>query len=229
MVAGEALANLALWGTANCSAILEEPGYEVIKDLKSMLCEDEYRYVAASLLQNLCAHCRVKLRSHPDASEHLPSALTIVIEHIEAAEGKQLESLISLASEIGEIIREVFVRELESQTNNGVGLVQKLVSTLNSSKTPNPEFPRMRRVIVKTVITILESCHRTIEKMVEEGMMEWLMGALAKIERTPSQVEKYRVFYGNIGVVLESGEPMPALVARAKALIRRATQTAGGR
>lgn len=70
-----------MWGTANCSAILEEPGYEVIKDLKTMLCEDEYRnyrFVAASLLQNLCAHCRVKLMSHPDASEHLSSALTIV-------------------------------------------------------------------------------------------------------------------------------------------------------
>ncbi|CAL4975258.1 unnamed protein product [Urochloa decumbens] len=223
MVAGEALANIAMWGTANCSAILEEQGYEVIKDLKSMLCEDEYRYVAASLLQNLCAHCRVKLRSHPDASEHLSSALTIVMEQIEAAEGKQLESLAGLASEVGDVIREAFVHALESQTNSGAELVQKLVSTLNSNKTPNPEYPRMRRVIVKIVITILESCHRTVEKMVEEGVMEGLTEALIKIERTPSKVEKYRVFYGNIGVVLESGEPMPSLVARAKALIRCAT------
>jgi hypothetical protein len=78
-VAGEALVNISLWGTANCKAILgERPGYEVIQDIKSMLGEDEYRYVAASLLQNLCAHCRTELTGHPDASEHLSSALTIV-------------------------------------------------------------------------------------------------------------------------------------------------------
>ncbi|RLN24859.1 hypothetical protein C2845_PM07G15920 [Panicum miliaceum] len=223
MVAGEALANLAMWGAANCSAILEEPGYEVIKDLNSMLCEDEFRDVAASLMQDLCAHCRVKLMSHPDASEHLSSALTTVMGHIMAAEGKQLESLLGLTSEVGDVIRETFVHELESQTNNGVELVQKLVNTLNSSKKPNPEYPRMRRVIVRIMIIIMESCHRTVAKMMEEGTMEGLMEALIKMERTPSKLEKYRVFYGNIGVILESGIPMSDLVARAKALIRRTT------
>jgi hypothetical protein len=55
--------------------------------------------------------------------------------------------------------------------------------------------------------------------MMEEGMME----ALIKMERTPSKLEKYRVFYGNIGVILKSGIPMSDLVAIAKALIRRTT------
>jgi hypothetical protein len=77
----------------------------------------------------------------------------------------------------------------------------------------------MRRVKVRIVITIMESCHRTVEKMMEEGMME----ALIKMERTPSKLEKYRVFYGNIGVILKSGIPMSDLVAIAKALIRRTT------
>jgi hypothetical protein len=78
-VSGEALANLAIWGTANCSAILEEPGYQVINDLTNILSDDDYRYVAASLLLNLCAHSSVNLLlSHPHASEHLSSALTIV-------------------------------------------------------------------------------------------------------------------------------------------------------
>ncbi|CAL5023688.1 unnamed protein product [Urochloa decumbens] len=221
MVAGEALANLALWGTANCLAILEELGNEAIQDLKNMLCEDEYRYVAANLLQNLCAHCRDKMR-HPDVSEHLSAALTIVMKHMEAAEGKHLESVIGLASEIGDTIREGFVQELESQTNNGVGLIQKLVSTLNSCKEPNPEYPRLRSVIVKTLITILESCHRTVEKMVEEGVMDELM------EATPSKVEKYRVFYGGIGVVLESGSSLSAQAAKAKVLITNSAASTSG-
>jgi hypothetical protein len=141
-----------------------------------------------------------------------------VMQHIEAAEGKQLESLIGLASEISGIITEDFVRAVESQTNNGAALAQKLVSTLNSNRKPNPEYPRMRRVIVKMAITILESCRHTVEKMMEEGVMEGLKEALIKIERSPSKVEEYMVFYGNIGVVPESGEPVSALVARAKAL-----------
>jgi hypothetical protein len=79
-VSGEALANLALWGTANCSVILDEPGYQVINDLTSMLSDDYYRYVAASLLLNLCEHSSVNLLlSHdPRATEHLSSALPIV-------------------------------------------------------------------------------------------------------------------------------------------------------
>jgi len=78
-VSGEALANLALWGTGNCSTILEEPGYQVVNDLTSMLSDDDYRYVASSLLLKLCAHSSVNLLlSHPHASEHLSSALTTV-------------------------------------------------------------------------------------------------------------------------------------------------------
>lgn len=75
--AGEALANIAIWGTASCSAILAEPGYEVVKDVSNLLSEDTYRNVAASLLQNICVHCRDKLYHH-GASEHLSSALPMV-------------------------------------------------------------------------------------------------------------------------------------------------------
>jgi hypothetical protein len=152
-----------------------------------------------------------------------------VMEHIMAAEGKLLECLINLASEIGDVSREAFVRELESQTNSGAELVQKLLCTLNSKKIPNPEYPRMRRVIVKILISIVESCHHTVEKLMEEGIVEQIMESLTKIQRSPSRVEQYRVFYGNIGVVLEDGEPMSTLVARAKTLLfRRTTQTTAG-
>ena len=78
MPAGEALANLTIESPANCLAILEEPGYKLIKDLKDMLCKDEYRYVAASLLQNVCAHSRDKLGHYQGAGDHLSSSLPMV-------------------------------------------------------------------------------------------------------------------------------------------------------
>nr|CAB3473605.1 unnamed protein product [Digitaria exilis] len=77
LAAGEALANLAIENSANCSVILKVAGYQLIKDLKDMLWHDKYRYVAASLLQNLCTHSRDKMYSL-GANEHLPYALPVV-------------------------------------------------------------------------------------------------------------------------------------------------------
>ena len=134
-----------------------------------------------------------------------------------SAGGKQLEPLIGLVSQIGDVIPEPFAREVQHQlqTNGSSGLVQKLVGTLNSNRKPNPEYPRMRRVIVEMVISIVKSCPRYATIFRDKGMME----ALSKVERTPSKVEKYRVFYGNVGVVPESGSPLAALVATAKGLL----------
>ncbi|CAL5086052.1 unnamed protein product [Urochloa decumbens] len=215
--AGEALAKLAIRSTANCSAILKEARYELVKDLKNMIPEDEYGYVATALLQNLCAHSRDELR-HPGEREHLSSALAVVMEKIMTAEGKELEALISLAAQIGDIIPECFVHELESRTN-GAGLIRKLVYTLNSNKKPCPKYPRMRRAIIQITISLVESCPRCATVFAAEGMTE----ALSKIASTPSKVEKYSAFLGNTGVVLENGLPLPVVAARAKRLIDSAT------
>jgi hypothetical protein len=75
--AGEALANLAMGSTTNCLAILVEPGYELVEDLKNRISDDDYRYVATSVLQNLCALSRDEM-SRSGAREHLSSALTVV-------------------------------------------------------------------------------------------------------------------------------------------------------
>ncbi|XP_066333090.1 uncharacterized protein [Miscanthus floridulus] len=219
MAAGEALANLTIESPANCLVILEETRYELIKDLKNMLCEDEYRYVATSLLQNICAHAKDELR-HQDVGNHLSSAFPMqVMENIMFEEGKHLEVLIGLVSQICDMIPEPSIHDqLQLQTNQSE-LVQKLVGALNSNRKPNPEYPRMRRVIVEMVISIVKLCPRYATILREGRMME----ALTKIEMTPSKVEKYRVFYGNIGIVLESGPSLTALVATAKRLIHSAT------
>ncbi|CAD6264752.1 unnamed protein product [Miscanthus lutarioriparius] len=220
MAAGEALANLTTESPANCLVILEVTGYEIIKDLKNMLCEDEYIYVPASLLQNICAHAKDKLL-HQDVSNHLSSAFPMVMENIMSAEGKHLEVLIGLVSQICDMIPESFIHDQIQLRTNRSELVQKLVGTLNSNRKPNPEYPRMRRVIVEMVISIVKFCPRYATILREGGMME----ALSKVEMTPSKVEKHRVFFGNIGVILESGPSLTALVATAKGLIHSAAPT----
>jgi len=110
-------------------------------------------------------------------------------------QGKKLEALISLASQICKVFPQCFAQELESQCNGLADIVQKLVVTLNSSKKPSLEHPRMRRVIVEMTICILESCPRYATIFREKGMM----AALSMVERTPSKVEKYRLFSGHVG------------------------------
>jgi len=82
VAAGEALTNLAMECPANCLAILQErrPGYKLVKDLKDMLGNDQYRCAAASLLQNLCACSRIRNRLRgPEARIHLSSDALLVV------------------------------------------------------------------------------------------------------------------------------------------------------
>lgn len=142
---------------------------------------------------------------------------------IMSTSGKQLESLIGLASQICEVVPEAFARELDSHNSPAV-LVQSLVRTLKSNKKPNHEYPSMRRVTIEITISIVKFCPRYASIFREEGMV----GALATVARTPSKVEKYRVFYGNVGVVLESGTPLSILAAKAKGLIGSPAPTPRG-
>ncbi|WVZ69671.1 hypothetical protein U9M48_018423 [Paspalum notatum var. saurae] len=219
VAAGGALSNLAMGSPANCLAILEQrPGYELLKDLKDMLGNDEYR------CKTLAACSRLRDWLHGQgAIDHLSSALPVVLENIMAAEGKQLEALIGLTSQIRYVLpSEGFVQGLESHTNLA-GLVKKLVDTLNSNRKPSAEFPKMRRVIVKMVISIVESHPPYANIFRGQEMME----ALSKVEKTPSKVERYRVFLGNEGLVVETGEPLSDLARRAKRLLVSANLTPG--
>ena len=75
-VAGEALSMLSMGNSRNFSAILEAIGPNFI-DLKDMLMYEEYTYVTASLLQNVCALSQEKL-SQLESSKHLSSLLPVV-------------------------------------------------------------------------------------------------------------------------------------------------------
>ncbi|CAN6333862.1 unnamed protein product [Urochloa humidicola] len=221
-VAAEALSMLSMENANNFSAILVEIGPDIFY-LKDMLLDDEYTYVTASLLQNVCARSLEKL-SQVGSSEHLSYFVPVILAKIlnGELEGKKLEALICLASKMCMFFPQRFAQELESSQYNGLSkLVEKLVHTLKSSKKPSLECPRMRRVIVEMTIWMLESFPHFAVIFREKCMME----ALSMVERAPSKVEKYRVFSGNVGVVLESGLPLPTLVARAKGLVATATLT----
>ncbi|PUZ55806.1 hypothetical protein GQ55_5G241300 [Panicum hallii var. hallii] len=216
-VAGEALSKLTKENTSYCSAILEEETrYDVTEHLKDMLQEeDEYAYVAASMLGNLCAHSRGTL-FHLELSMCLSSTLQVELAKIMDTKGnKQLEALLVLASQIFNLNP-----ELESHSN-ARRLVQKLVATLNSNQKSHPEYPRMRRAVVEVAISIMESCPRYSSIFREEGMME----ALSEVEKALSKVEKYKVFLGNVGEVVEDGLHLRDLIDKAKRLIGSTTQT----
>ena len=144
-----------------------------------------------------------------------------VMETIISTQGKQLEILISLASQICNVIPELpDVFGMQSQVDV-TSFVHKMMCTLHENMLPSPEYPRMRRVIIEMAISILELYPRYATIFRENGMMD----ALSKVESTtPSKVEKYQVFFGNVGVILESGVPLPVLVVKAKGLIGSTTQ-----
>ncbi|CAD6220447.1 unnamed protein product [Miscanthus lutarioriparius] len=133
-----------------------------------------------------------------------------VMDTIKSTEGKHLEVLIGLASQICN------VQGIQLDIHDREAIVDKMVGALKGNMIPNPEYPRMRRVTIEMAISITKLCSSYATILREKGMID----LMSKIERLPpSKVEKYRIFFGNVGVVSESGVPLPDLVANAKHLI----------
>uniref|UniRef100_A0ACD5Z5T4 Uncharacterized protein n=1 Tax=Avena sativa TaxID=4498 RepID=A0ACD5Z5T4_AVESA len=216
--AGEALAMLAMESVDNCCAILVQDGpeYNLMNNLQAML--DECLYPAASLLQSLCANYGHELR-HRGQSNNLSSTLKVVLEKIMDARGKLMEALLGLALEINKTLSENVTPALGSCTNVDA-FVKKMVGELNAHKKPNPEFPSIRRLLVEITICMAESCPSHADNFREHGMMD----ALSQVEKTPSKVESYRVFFGSVGVVSQGGLPLSVLVTIAKELVKGATR-----
>nr|XP_015645048.2 uncharacterized protein LOC112936040 [Oryza sativa Japonica Group] len=214
ITAGQALAMLAMESVNNCSAMLKEPGYSFIRELTAMIRDDIHKYMAASLLQNLCLHAQSKLSSS-DLTE-LSHSLRKVLERItDTTVATELEVLIGLSSQICHVVPEDFARELEHDQMKE-RFVKKLVEALNANVKPTVHCPRIRRVIVEQVIYMMENNSSYANCFNECQMME----ALMVVEETPSKVEKYRLFMGDAGL-MEYSIPLSNLVARAKEELMR--------
>ncbi|XP_037476047.1 uncharacterized protein LOC119353532 [Triticum dicoccoides] len=211
MKSGQALAVLAMESANNCLVMLAEPGYVFIKELTVMIHGGRYRYIASSLLRNMCVHARSGLRNS-DLNE-ISYILREVLKGITDAEGTELEVLIGLSSQICNVIPEDFAQELEhGQIKEG--FIKRLVNALNSNMIPTAHCPGIRRVIVEHAIYMMEFNPAYASYFNNCQMME----ALLTVERKPSRAENYRFLLGDAGLMKHS-MPLSALVARAKELM----------
>uniref|UniRef100_A0A0E0I4Y5 BLE2 protein n=1 Tax=Oryza nivara TaxID=4536 RepID=A0A0E0I4Y5_ORYNI len=211
--AGQALAMLAMESTDNCLIMLMEPGYVFIRELTTMIHDDRYKCIAASLLWNMCEHAQPEL-SNSDLKE-LSYILREVLEGIMDVEGAELEVLIGLSSQICQVIPEDFTREVEHGQIKEK-LVKRLVDVFNAHMKPSAHCPSIRRVIVQHAIYLMEFNSR----YANDFHKCWMVEALSMVERTPSRSENYRLFSGDTGL-MKHNAPLSALVARAKELMGR--------
>uniref|UniRef100_A0A0D9X2B9 BLE2 protein n=1 Tax=Leersia perrieri TaxID=77586 RepID=A0A0D9X2B9_9ORYZ len=212
-VAGQALAMLASENMHNCLLMLKEPKF--INKLKNMIIihDDKYIYVAASLLRYMCLNAQPEL-TESDLKE-LSYTLREVLERIMDAEGAELEILIGLSSQICKVTPTEFAQELEhGQIKRR--FVKRLVDSLNANMKPSADCPGIRRVILEQSIYMMECNSRYANCFHEFRMMD----ALLMVEDTPSRVENYMVFLGDVGY-MECSTPIFALVNRVKDLMGR--------
>ncbi|XP_037476043.1 uncharacterized protein LOC119353527 [Triticum dicoccoides] len=208
-VAGQALAMLTIQSAQNCLVILKEPWF--MKELKILIHDKRYIYLAASLLRNLCLHARSELRES-DLKE-LSHTLREVLERILDADGAELEILIGLSSQICKVIPEDFTRELDAGQIKQ-RFAKRLVDTLKANMKPSAHCPGIRRVVLDQVIHLMEYNSRYADCFNAFGMTD----ALSMVEQTPSKAENYRLFLGDEGF-MEYSMPLSDLVARAKELM----------
>ncbi|KAI4967467.1 hypothetical protein ZWY2020_025855, partial [Hordeum vulgare] len=129
-VAGQALAMLIIESAYNCLVILKEP--EFAKELKIMIHDKKYIYVAASLLRNS------------------------VLERIMNADGAELEILIGLSSQTCKVIPEDFTQQLDNDDQIKQRFLKRLVHILNANMKPSAHYPGIRRVVLEQVIHLTE-------------------------------------------------------------------------
>uniref|UniRef100_A0A8I6WRV2 BLE2 protein n=1 Tax=Hordeum vulgare subsp. vulgare TaxID=112509 RepID=A0A8I6WRV2_HORVV len=211
-VAGQALAMLTIESAYNCLVILKEP--EFMKELKIMIHDKKYIYVAASLLRNLCMHARSELKES-DLKE-LSHTLGEVLERIMNADGAELEILIGLSSQTCKVIPEDFTQQLDNDDQIKQRFLKRLVHILNANMKPSAHYPGIRRVVLEQVIHLTERNSLYADCFNELKIME----ALSRVEQTVSKAENYKLFMGDAGF-MEYSTPMSALVARAKELMSR--------
>uniref|UniRef100_A0ACD5T8B5 Uncharacterized protein n=1 Tax=Avena sativa TaxID=4498 RepID=A0ACD5T8B5_AVESA len=211
-VASQALAVLAMESPRNCLAMSEEPGYVFIKELTTMIHVGRCRYIAASLLQNMCVHARSKL-SKADLKE-LSNILPKVLEGIMNTDGAELKVLAGLSSQICIAIPGDFARELE-RGQNKERFIKRLVNSLNANMNTASHCPGVRRAVVEQAVCMMECSPAYTECFIKCGMMEVLVMA----EHKHFKAKDYRYFSGDVGL-MEHNVPLSALVARAKELMR---------
>ncbi|KAG4378321.1 hypothetical protein GLYMA_17G019000v4 [Glycine max] len=191
IVAGEALAMLALESKSNCHRILK---LKVLEKLAEALKDPLLRVNAARILRNLCTYSGsewfIQLKG-------VTTAAPIILRAIMSEDNKIQEVMIGLAANVFRymtshessiVFEEAGITEAE--------LANKLVQILKKYQYPPTKIPRIRRFVIELAIWMMKDKAENIETFKGLGMEEVLEGVL----ETTSELESFNVFSGTVGL-----------------------------
>ncbi|KAL4345592.1 hypothetical protein AHAS_Ahas11G0293800 [Arachis hypogaea] len=218
IIAGEALAMLALESRSNCHRILK---LKVFQRLIEALEDPLLRVNAARILGNLCTYsdseCYNQLKGIKAAAPvvsiipllqftfvflSLSNFVTksFVTEQILKAimweENKIQEVMIGLATNV---LRYLSCDELRIVSEEaGITeseLAKKLIKILKRYECPETKVPRMRRFVIELAIWMMNDKSENIKTYKDLGMEE----VLERVLETTSELESFKVFSGTVG------------------------------
>ncbi|KAL2628176.1 hypothetical protein AAZX31_07G236900 [Glycine max] len=191
IVAGEALAMLALESKSNCHRILK---LKVLERLVEALKDPLLRVNAARILRNLCTYSGsewfIQLKG-------VTAAAPVILQAIISEENKIQEVIVGLA---GNVFRYMTSHEssivFEEAGITEAELANKLVQILKKHQYPPTKVPRIRRFVIELAIWMMKDKAENIDTYKGLGMDEVLEGVL----ETTSELESFNVFSGTVGL-----------------------------
>ncbi|KAF8394467.1 hypothetical protein HHK36_020675 [Tetracentron sinense] len=209
VVAGEALAMLALESERNCYIILK---LKVVEKLIAALEDPVLRINSSRILRNLCTY------SGPDRFPQLKgvtAAAPFVLKAIMSVENKLQEVMLGLAAQIFK-----FMTSQESSImfeKNGIKedeLAARLIQILRQYQYPSIKVPRIRRFVIELVIWMMREQERNVHIFKDLGMEK----ELESVIDTTSELESFNTFSGTVGLSRHSSK-MHSLVDTALELL----------
>ncbi|XP_047333710.1 uncharacterized protein LOC124937487 [Impatiens glandulifera] len=192
IVAGQALAMLAMESRQNCRRIMKLD--HAIGKLLAALEAPLLRVNSARILTNLCAYSGGDGFSQ---LRQLTSSLPIVLGYISIEGNKLQEVMVGLAARVFEYTAKDELRMMfEKAGMDEDELGKTVVKILKKHRYPPAKTPRIRRFVVELAISMM----RTEKANVENFRRIGLEIELEHIMETTSEVESFNIFSGMVGM-----------------------------
>ncbi|KAK7363680.1 hypothetical protein VNO77_05831 [Canavalia gladiata] len=191
IVAGEALAMLALESRSNCHRILK---MKVLETLVEALKDPVHRVNAARILRNLCSYSGSEWFNQ---LKGVTAAAPIILQAIMSEENKIQEVMVGLAANVFKLMTSHESRIVfEEARITEAELANKLIQILQKHQYPPTKVPRIRRFVIELAIWMMKDKAENIDTFKDLGMEEVLEGVL----ETTSELESFNVFSGIVGL-----------------------------
>ncbi|CAJ1941208.1 unnamed protein product [Sphenostylis stenocarpa] len=191
IVAGEALAMLALESKNNCHRILK---LKVLERLEVALKDPLLRVNAARILRNLCTYSGSEWFNQ---IKGVTTAAPTILKAIMTEENKIQEVMVGLAANV---FRYMTSHEssivFEESGITEVELANKLVQILKKHPYPPTKVPRIRRFVIELAMWMMKDKSENTDTFKGLGMEMVLEGVL----ETTSELESFNVFSGTVGL-----------------------------